>query len=79
MKANDHHIRTMRGIATGILTTILASLVLFFFDFHYNQYPKSNQDIKVLESKLEAQNKYLERIDARTEKIFEVLILKGDK
>lgn len=79
MKANDHHIRTMRGITTAIFTTVLTGLVLFFFDFHYSQFPKANQDIKVLESKLEAQNKYLERIDARTEKIFEVLILKGDK
>lgn len=72
---NSNH--AMKGIATAILTTMLTGLVLFFFDFHYSQYPKTKKDIEVLESKLQNQNETLNKIENRTQRIYEILLEKS--
>lgn len=72
----EQHDRMMKSIATAILTTMLTGLVVFFFDFHYSQFPKSRQDLKVLESKLEDQNETLNKIETRTQRIYEILLEK---
>jgi|DEB0MinimDraft_3_1074331.scaffolds.fasta_scaffold304055_2 hypothetical protein len=66
--------KAMKSMAVSILTTMLAGLVLFFFDFHNNQWPSVKTRIQVLESKVLGQKEYLQRIDAKTQKIYEILI-----
>lgn len=70
------HNKAMRSMAASILTTMLAGLILFFFDFHNNQWPNIKGQVKVLESKVFSQKEYLQRIDARTQKIYEILLEK---
>jgi hypothetical protein len=68
--------KAMRSMAASILTTMLAGLVLFFFDHYYREWPRLRSQVKVLESKSINQKEYLQRIDQRTQKIYEILIEK---
>lgn len=71
------HNKATKSMAISILTTMLAGLILFFFDFHNQRFPKVEARLDVLESQVNDNQRYLERIDSKTQKIYEILLEKS--
>ncbi len=69
--------KAMRSMAASILTTMLAGLIFFFFDFHYREWPEYKSKVQVLNSELDNTKQILQRVDNRTQKIYEILLEKS--
>lgn len=66
--------KPIHKIGVAILTTILSGLSLTIYNIFTQSIPTMEKRIEVLDLKVKTQDKYLERIDNRTEKIYEILI-----
>jgi len=64
----------LREIIGGVFTTILTGALAYFFNFFHTEVPKIKEEIKILENRFESHHKYMERIDYRTQKLYEVLV-----
>lgn len=71
------HSKVFNATTIGILTTIFSGLIIFLFQFFAQTFPNTQARIQMLEQKSRTHDKTLERIDSRTQKIYEILIEKN--
>lgn len=71
--ANSHG-KTFQTITVGILTAILTGLIIFLIKFFAQTFPDVDARIRLLEQKSKSHDNTLEKIDDRTQKIYEILI-----
>lgn len=61
-------------ITSGILIVVLSGLVLFFFAFFNETFPAILTRVNVLENKFHHNNKKIDKIDNKIDKIYQILI-----
>ncbi len=67
-----------KTVASGILTTIFGGLFIYLFSFFSSIFPATQGKIQLLESKIKTHDKYLERIDNKTDRILDHLMKKKE-
>ena len=64
----------LKNLALAILTTITTGLCMTIYGIFTEKIPAIERKVEVLRSENTQQERYLQRIDERTQKIYEILL-----